>query len=101
MMTTRYGIGVGGTLVHRDGQYMKEVVMGEIANPHSETGKSEVTVLCVDEAMALIAREYGFEYNSIRIRDICWYAATDWNYFRFSVAGWEYEVRDFGALEVV
>jgi hypothetical protein len=50
---------------------------------------------------ALISGEYGFEYNGIDISDVCWYNATDYNYFSFSVKGWEYEVENFGALKAV
>ncbi|OQB15747.1 MAG: hypothetical protein BWY15_00460 [Firmicutes bacterium ADurb.Bin193] len=56
----------------------------------------KVMVLSDQEAKALISEEFGFEYGSIKIEDVCWYEATDWNYFRFSVKGWQYEARDYG-----
>ena len=54
-----------------------------------------------DEARAKISQEYGFEYNSIKITGDCWYQATDWNYFKFHVHCWDYEVKDFGALQII
>ena len=93
--------GITGGTEYSNGRYMKEVIMVEIDNPYSSTGKRAVRALCVDEAKALISREYGFEYNAIRIRGVCWYGAADYNYFRFAVGGWEYEAENFGALRVV
>ena len=93
--------GITGGTICVDGRDMKEVVMIEIDNPYTATGKDYVRALCVDEAKALIAKEYGFEYNSIEIGDVCWYDATDYNYFRFAVGGRKYEVKNFGALTVV
>lgn len=54
------------------------------------------------EARACISAEYGFEMGSIKIEAPCWYEATDWNYFKFSVGGrWKYEVENYGPLKVL
>lgn len=85
-----------------DGQrYLREIKTMEIVNPHSHGGKNRVEALDIPTAKALISHEYGFEFNSIQIEGVCWYDATDYNYFRFSVCGWQYEVKNFGLLEVV
>ena len=54
-----------------------------------------------DVARAKINVEYGFEYDHIKITGVCWYKATNMNYFRFEVKCREYEVWDFGDLEIV
>lgn len=65
-------------------------------------GTATVTLLREREAKMLLNQEYGFEVGQIKIEAPCWYEATDWNYFKFSVAGrWKYEVRDFGQLNVI
>jgi len=54
------------------------------------------------EAKACISQEYGFEISAIKIEAPCWYEATDWNYFKFSVNGrWKYEVQNYEALKVI
>ena len=53
------------------------------------------------EAKALISAEYGFEMGSIWIQAPCWYEATDMNYFRFSVKSWQYEARNYEALQTI
>ena len=83
---------------YKDGIAYREVTMVEVE--HSGR-KFNVCALFENEAKAKISREYGFEYNAIRIEGTCWYEATDMNYFRFSVNGWHYEVLDFERLEIV
>ena len=64
--------------------------------------KRQVRKLNEEEAMAKISAEYGFEFGTIKIIGDCWYEATDWNYFKFTVRDkWKYEVHDYGALEVL
>ena len=80
------------------GKAFCELIMIEV---ELDSGKHIVRALFENEAKAEIAEEYGFEYNSIRIEDVCWYEATDMNYFRFSVRGDHYEVHDFGTPQPV
>lgn len=77
-----------------NGKAFRELVMIEVEHYGR---RHTVRALYENEAKAMIAKEYGFEYNSIRIENVCWYEATDMNYFRFSVCDWHYEVRDYGA----
>ena len=64
--------------------------------------KRTVRKLNEEEAMAKISAEYGFEFGTIEIIGDCWYEATDWNYFKFTVRNrWKYEVHNYGALEVL
>lgn len=83
---------------HQDGKAYSEHKLLEIDN-HGKSAK--VMILSEQEAKALISEEYGFEYNSIKIEDTCWYEATDWNYFRFSVKGYQYEARNYCALTIL
>jgi len=83
---------------YQDGKAYSEHELLEIVN-HGKPAR--VMVLSEQEAKALISEEYGFEYNSIKIEDICWYEATDWNYFRFSVRGRQYEVKNYETLTIL
>jgi hypothetical protein len=85
-------------ITYENGKAYVEHELIEIDN-HGKPAK--VMKLSEQEAKALISKEYGFEFNSIRITGTCWYEATDWNYFLFSVNGWQYEVKDFEALKIV
>ena len=76
---------------------------------------SGAKVLGKEEATRWISREFGFEYDKIRVlteiplyernrhhvvvshgmeKRVPVYQATDWNYCRFDVQGWKYEVVD-------
>jgi hypothetical protein len=82
--------------------------LGSYSQCHGETYRSielitvelhgrehTVPALTDFEAKAAISEEFGFEFNSIRIEDTCWYEAADMNYFLFSARGRQYEVKDF------
>ena len=84
---------------HMDGKVWSEHDLIEIERKLS--GKHKVMRLSEQEAKALISDEYGFEYSSIKIEGDCWYEATDMNYFRFSVKGWQYEAEDYGAPKIL
>ena len=81
---------------YENGLVLREIPLIEV-ELHGKIHK--VCVLPELEAKARISREYGFEFNSIKIEATCWYEATDMNYFRFSVCGEHYEVKDYGVLK--
>jgi hypothetical protein len=65
-------------------------------------GKKHMVRECVkQEVKALVAAEYGFEYNSIKPVGVNFYESTDFNEFNFIVHGWRYHVEDYGALETM
>ncbi|MDK2902450.1 MAG: hypothetical protein PWQ93_369 [Clostridiales bacterium] len=82
----------------KNGRMLQECETVEIDNHGCKVRVKKLSDL---EAKAYISMEYGFEMGAIWIEGPCWYDATDWNYFRFSVRGWHYEVRDFGPLQIV
>lgn len=83
---------------YMDGKAYLEREMMEVT---IEGRKHKVWILTENDAKAKISEEYGFEFNSIRIEDACWYEATDMNHFRFSVKGWQYQIDNYGLLEVL
>jgi hypothetical protein len=90
-----------GSYECRNGEYYQTINMIEITNPYTPSGMTKVQALnCVD-AKAAISKEYGFEFNSIKVEGVCWYDATDYNHFRFSVRGWQYEANDYNFLTVL
>lgn len=86
------------TMMDRTGKMWQEC---EIIKVESLGKLVPVRKLSELEAKACISQEYGFELNSIKIEAPCWYEATDWNYFKFSVKGRKYEVKNYGALKVI
>jgi len=87
-LTTRGSFGI---VCDQDG-FWRETPLLEIDNHGRPT---KVCVLSEEEARAKLSAEYGFDYNAIRIEATCWYEATDWNYFKFSVFGIMYEVHNY------
>ena len=85
-------------VMHMDGKAYLERELIEVT---IDGRQHTVMVLTEQEAKALISKEYGFEFNRIKIEGTCWYEATDMNHFRFSVNDMHYAADNFEHLEII
>jgi hypothetical protein len=94
-LQSKLQLGGAGSYSFDGTHYVRQIHMIEIENAYCENGKTQVAALTHMEARAMIAQEYGFEFGHIKIEGICWYCASDYNHFSFSVRGRRYEADDY------